>query len=66
MNTARKLIRGIDFFVAVILSIVFLIFLSIRRVFGKIQIKDTKDRVLSITKDGIYRILQCNGKNYFE
>lgn len=66
MNIAKKLIRGIDFFVAVILSIIFLIALSIRRIFGKIKIKNPTDRLLSITKDGIYRILECNGKDYFE
>jgi glycosyltransferase involved in cell wall biosynthesis len=62
----RKIFRAIDFFVSIVLSFLFLILILFRRVFGKIKINNQKNTLLSITKDGIHRILQCNGKNYFE
>ena len=62
---ARKLMRGLDFLLAVFIAIFFLMLLAIRRVFGKIEVPTPKDRILSLTKDGIYRILECNGKDYF-
>lgn len=67
MNIPKKLIRGIDFFVALILSVVFLMSLFIRRIFGKIKLPHQKNHLVSLTKDGIYKILECNaGKDYFK
>ena len=48
MNIPKKLIRGIDFFVALILSVVFLMSLFIRRIFGKIKLPHQK-KSLGIT-----------------
>jgi hypothetical protein len=62
----RKLMRGMDFLLALTIAMFFLIVLSTRRVFGRIRIDAPKNHLLSITKDGIYKILQYNGKDYFE
>jgi glycosyltransferase involved in cell wall biosynthesis len=66
MKIVRKLLRVVDFCFATIFGISFLIALSVRKIFGKIQIKNPKNCLISLSKDGIYRILQYNGNDYFD
>lgn len=63
---ARKLFRTIDFLIAAGIFFFFSICLLIKRLFGKIQIALPQNKVLSLTKDGVYKILECNGSHYFE
>ena len=37
-----------------------------RRAVGKARVSVPKNKILSVTKDGIYKILECNGSDYFE
>ena len=62
----QKIFRIGDFLVASVLCFLFLIAFLVRKLFGKIQIKTSQNKVLSLTKDGVYKILECNGANYFE
>ncbi|EKE00959.1 MAG: hypothetical protein ACD_21C00250G0032 [uncultured bacterium] len=62
----RKLFRLVDFALACIFFLPFLVIVALTRTFGKLSIKNPKKTVFSLTKDGIYRILECNGPKYFE
>lgn len=61
-----KIFRLIDCFFAAIVSLIFIAILVLRRIFGKIKINTPKNKILSLTKDSINKILESNSPNYFD
>ncbi|KTD60722.1 glycosyltransferase [Legionella shakespearei] len=62
----RKFFRLLDFFAALVIAFIGLLILLIRRCFGKFKLKPQKNCLLSISKDGINRIIECNPPGYLE
>lgn len=61
-----KIGRLFDFALACLVFSGFLILLSVRRLFGKIQIKEPKNIIVSLSKDGIFCIKRSNSPGYFD
>lgn len=68
--TVRKLLRRIyrlfDVILASSIFTSFLICVLLRRLLGKVEMKKSQKKILSLAKDGINIILDCNNKDHFD
>jgi glycosyltransferase involved in cell wall biosynthesis len=61
-----KIGRLLDFILSSFIFGGFLLVLSLRRLFGKVKIEKPQNKILSLTKDGIFCIKRNNSPGYFD
>lgn len=66
MIVLRRISQIVDFFCGLCIAFCAVTILFIRKIFGKIDLLNSQNTLLSLTKDGIYKILKYNGKGYFD